>query len=208
MYDNQKQLRAQAFQVMEECGRKPEALPGTGGARLSIDSGEGIALVRTSSNREVGWMRNPETGAFKGFDDKADITLVATFDKVFQPTCIEVYAFDPEVMKEVFRSQLTERLKTSPALAKKAPIFVPLDDKGRGAALKRGLKHRALWKVTRPLGGAATVQDDLAEDDANEAEQLDLAKAKEGFAARVRREFAELVGLPAEAVQIELRIVL
>jgi hypothetical protein len=86
------------------------------------------------------------------------------------------------------------RLARAPELARSAPVFAYLDD--RKPRLPGGLKAAALWQASVPLAAAAP------------AATAAPASARAGFVARVREQFARLMGVPVEQVAVEFRVTL
>lgn len=203
MYDNQKMLRRAAQKALSDQGYLVEVVKGSGGARLFVskDGDRGLVQVRTSSDRWVGWMR--KGGKWKGFDE-AKLVVIAAIDNVQRPREVEVHAFSPPVVRDAFAANLAARERANAGFSKTAPVFIGLDPclKGKPSSTSSDLKARAMWTARYPL---------------DEAEHLDEVRAeappvarrpetREKFAARVRQEFADLIGVPAEAVSIDFRV--
>jgi hypothetical protein len=166
---------------------------GSGGARLDCmkDGAPVLALVRTSANRAVGWMRD-EAGDWRGLAE-AGLVVVAALDDEARPTRAEVYGFAPAVLRAAFDDMLKVQLARLPELARTAPVFVHLDDRKPGAP--PGVKARALWRVVVPLAGAPAG-----------AAAPAAAPDKAGFVARVREQFARLMGVPVDKVTVEFKV--
>jgi hypothetical protein len=158
-------------------------VPGAGGARLECASETVrlLALVRTSANRAVGWMRD-DSGALRGLDE-AGLVVVAALDDEARPTRADVYGFEPAALRAAYDEMLAFRLAKAPELAKTAPLFIYLDERKPG--LPGAVKTRALW--------TATVK-------------LDKAAPDAGFIERVRGQFARMMGVPADKVVVEFRV--
>lgn len=204
MYSNQKPLRKAAEQALRQQGYETEILKGSGGARLRIrkDGQEGLALVRTSSDRWVGWMR--KDGEWKGFEE-ADLVVVAAIDNMQRPRDIEVYAFEPEVVHQAYVDNLAARLRSNPDFRTDAPVFIGLDPclKGKPSSTASNLKEQALWSSVLPLDDADKA---VQEPSAAAPATVRPSETREKFAARVRQEFADLIGVPADKVSIEFRV--
>jgi len=194
-YVNQKPLRAVAERAIANQGYKVEVVRGSGGARLTATKG-GKSLdvaVRTSSDRWVGWMRD-ENGEWRGMHD-ADLIVVAALG----PNGADIYAFDSKPVEKAFDENLAARKANNAELSKTAPIFVCLDTvaPSRGPpATNSNLKAKALWSETLPLAPAAEVV----------AGEVAASNAEEGFVDRVRREFADRVGVAVEKVTVEFKV--
>lgn len=201
MYDNQKMLRGLVQVGLKQKGYSVEVLKGTGGARLRLGK-EGktiLALVRTSSDRWLGWMRKQD-GEWRGMRD-GDLIIAAVLDSEEKPTKAEIYAFDPADVQKAFNNNLAAREANSPNLKKTAPIFVCMDETEAKNAANVGsnLKAKAQWKLELPLDAAPP------------AEEVPISmpktkETKESFAARVRQEFADLIGVEVESVSVEFKV--
>jgi len=194
-YANQKPLRAAAERGIANQGFKVEVVRGSGGARLTATKGgKSINVaVRTSSDRWVGWMRD-ENGKWRGMRD-ADLIVVAALG----PNGAEIYAFDSAPVEKAFDANLAAREANNAVLSKTAPIFVCLDTvaPGRGpSATSSNLKAKALWSETVPLVLTAEVT----------APEVAAPEAEESFVDRVRREFADRVGVAVEKVTVEFKV--
>jgi hypothetical protein len=197
MYDNQRMLRRLAQEALKKNGYKVEVLKG-GGARLRVskDGNTAYTLVRTSSDRWVGWMRYQ--GEWRGMGE-ADLVVVAVLNGPAGKA--EVYALDPLEVRRAFDANLAARLKHSPDLSETAPIFICMDEpRGSGpSAVGGNLKAKALWGIELPVGADAPGSEGKS---ANGAPK----ETSESFAARVRQEFADLIGVPIEKVTLEFRV--
>ena len=217
-YAFQRTLRTAARKALERRGYQVSAVKGTGGARVDLerDGKKEWAFVRTSADRWIGWMRDEATGAFKGFDEgDAAFVVVAALDNEETPTRIEVFAFSPADVRASFHDNLAARKASNPALAHKAPIFVCLDpmDRGVPADTGSGLKEKAIWNIDLSIPAMASGDEPAAKptpieaaDAKPSAAQAPKQETKEGFAARVRQEFAALMGVPVEKVRVEFHL--
>jgi hypothetical protein len=97
---------------------------------------------------------------------------------------VEVFGFDPKVLEREFDAALAAQRKRHPDLPHKVPIFVPLD-KVSGKA-KSDLKTKKQWREQVPLN-SVTPQEN----------------ASVGFIERVKREFAELMGVDVSKVTVD-----
>ena len=201
-----------------------EPVKGTGGARLKVMKGGEIALalVRTSSDRWVGWMRDAN-GNLKGLED-ADIVVVAAVDDAKSPTSLEVLAFDPDVVLDAFEANLAAREEHSGGLSPTAPVFVCLDEtrKEKPAATSSNLKTSAIWTETitpsdeslaADLGdddedwsGEITAEDLAGMDDDFE-DQDDYGKFDlQAFLDDVKADLAARLNVPETCISLELRL--
>jgi hypothetical protein len=203
MYTNQRPLRRAAEKALRMKGFKTLVQVGSGGARVAIESGgrKGLALVRTSSDRWVGWMR--KDGEWKGFDE-AEVIIVSSIDNVQRPRMIEIYAFDPKIVRDAFEKNLAARVAANPRFKVTAPVFVGLDNckKGKPSSVSSNLSASALWMLKLPIDEADPAS---AAENTNSPAKTPV-ETREKFAARVRQEFADLVGVPVDKVGIEFRV--
>jgi hypothetical protein len=198
MYDNQKPLRAAAKAAVEAQGYSAEIVRGSGGARLRLkkDGKELFALVRTSSDRYLGWMRTDE-GEWRGMKD-ADLIIAAAVD-ANDPGVADIYALSPGDVERAFNENLKSREVRTPNLKRSAPIFVCLDTVPAHKAWAAGgnLKQAAMWSARMELGGNKPH---------TPAQSATTASDLESFKARVREEFAARVGVRPEQVTVEFRV--
>jgi hypothetical protein len=177
-----------------EIAHGPGIVPG---ARLTAvkDGATKLIAVRTSSDREVGLLRN-ENGNWRTIP-KVDLVLVAV--PADEAAAADVFAFDKDVLLNVFNAtvDVVEKNKRSKSRFK-APVFVALDDvkNFRTGRVQLGLKARALWQVQIPLSRSA------------------LASVSGGTGAtraelieRLKREMAEFAGVDISKIILEIRII-
>jgi hypothetical protein len=149
------QLRACARAALERRGYSVTADRGQGfvpGARLIAIKGaaEIKVAVRTSLDREIGLMRNAD-GSWRTIP-KVDLVVVAV-PAVGDPASVEVFGFDPKMLKKAFDAALAAQLKRYPDLHHKAPIFVSLDNvsgKAKSGTVS-GLKTKTQWREVLAL---------------------------------------------------------
>src|SRR4051812_31010055 len=107
MYDNKELLRRHARTALESQGYKVESLKY--GRLIAIKDGKrSRVMVRTSSDRWIGWMRRRDTGAWNGMED-ADLVVTSALDQQREPSKAEVCAYLPEVTKGTFDEHLAAR---------------------------------------------------------------------------------------------------
>lgn len=94
--------------------------------------------VRTSLERKVGLVRNPDGGWMTV--PFVDLIVVVT-PSAEQPNCAEVLGFAPQAIIEAIDDELAVRKRRNPDFSPKAPIFVALDPFKRGKAVTQGLKE-------------------------------------------------------------------
>jgi hypothetical protein len=187
------QLRTCARAALERRGYSVTADKGQGfvpGARrIAIRGAAEIKVaVRTSLDREIGLMRNAD-GNWRTIP-KVDMVVVAV-PALGDPTSVEVFGFDPKVLKREFDAALAAQLKRYPDLHHKAPIFVSLD-KVSGKAksgMVSGLKTKTQWREVLALKSVSP-----------------QGNANVGFVERVKREFAELMGIDVSKVTVDFHI--
>jgi len=183
------QLRACAREALKRRGYSVTADKGQGflpGARLTAISGATKikVAVRTSLDREIGLMRDDD-GNWRTIP-KVDMVVVAV-PAVGDPASVEVFGFDPKVLKREFDVALAAQLERYPDLSHKAPIFVSLDNVS-GKAIS-GLKKKAQWREVLAVNSVSP-----------------QGNANAGFVERVKREFAELMGVDVTKVTVDFHI--
>jgi len=156
------------------------------GVRLTAHKGakEIKVAVRTSSDREIGLTRDRK-GNWRTIPKVA--MVVVAVPAIDDPASVEVFGFDPKVLKREFDAALAAQLKRYPDLPHKVPIFVSLD-KVSGKA-KSGLKTKSEWREVLLLNSVGPRGD-----------------ATVGFIERVKREFAELTGVDVSKVTVDFHI--
>lgn len=197
-----------------------EPVKGAGGARLKVTkNGEiALALVRTSSDRWVGWMRDAK-GALKGLDD-ADIVVVAAIDEGHDH--IDIMAFEPDVVRDAFEANLAARQAQNPNLSATAPIFVCLDEtrKEKATATSSNLKTKAIWSETVTPSAEAAALDAAQDDDWSDQVQVegpddgdvddegdDYGKMDlQAFLDDVKAELAARLNVPEKCISLELHL--
>jgi hypothetical protein len=160
------------------------------GSRLEFTVGKEVlsAVVRTSYERLIGFSRKQD-GTWRPLA-ASQICLLAVPSETSDDQ-IEVYEFESKVLEGIFDDALTEMTRSGKAPAKEIPIYVALDD-----------------ETTRSLGHSVAGIKKLAK--CRLVSVLDLAPPKNnhgGFVARVKREFAELMGVDVSEVEVEFRVV-
>jgi hypothetical protein len=185
---HKQQLRDCARLALKRRGLHVEIKQGPGivaGARLRTFEGsyERTVAVRTSLDREVGFARNAD-GDWLTIP-KVDEVVVAA-PSIENPASAEILCFDRDVMIKVFDATLAAAKNRS--LSHKVPIFIALDD------AKAGLKAKAKWRTLVPLAAAS-------------AGKGSSPGATEAFIDRVKREFAEMIGVDASKIALEFRII-
>jgi hypothetical protein len=187
------QLRACARAALERRGYLVKINKGQGfvpGTRLTAIKGakEINVSVRTSLDREIGLLRDHE-GNWRTIPKMA--MVVVAVPVVGDPASVEAFGFDPKVLIREFDAALAIQRRRHPDFSHKAPIFVPLD-KASGkekTELISGLKKKMLWREVLQLK-FVKLQGDAAT----------------GFIERVKREFAELMGVDVSKVTVEFHI--
>src|ERR1051325_7417845 len=201
MYDFQKQLRRIARVALQQRGYAVDIVPGTGGHRVKItkDGQPELALVRTSRDRWVGWMR--DGAQWRGFNE-ANIVVVASTNHRDVPTTAEVFAFDPRDVHRRLAEHLAAREAVGPVPAT-APNFICLDKLERNltADVGSGFKEMALWRLELPFNispalkssEAPQERDAKAGGESSPSNPEQATETQESFARRVIEEFAQLV---------------
>jgi hypothetical protein len=199
MYDNQRSLRRLAQEALRREGYSTEIV-GRSGARLRVtkDGVTAFTLVRTSSDRWLGWMRAADR--WRGLE-VAELIVAAVLNK--QKNQAEVYALAPKDVREAFDRNLAARKAQNPTLSETAPNFVCMDQDERGgpASVGSNLKAKALWSYDLPLDAVGPPEESDAPKPAAAPNET-----KEGFAARVRQEFANLIGVSVEKVSVDFHV--
>lgn len=184
-------FRECARKALEDLGYSVEDIGGAGvapGARLRVSKGlkTSNVAVRTSLERKVGLVRNPDGGWMTV--PFVDLVVVVT-PSAEHPNCAEVLGFASEVLIEAFDDVLAQRKRRNPDFSPKAPIFVALDPIKRGKVMTQGLNELSKWRRDVPLASVPNQQSLRAE-------------RATAFADRVKREYAQLIGAEEEDVTV------
>ena len=177
------------------CRYSIEDIGGAGvvpGARLRISKGSKTlkVAVRTSLERKVGFVRNPD-GGWMTLPYVDEVVVVTPSAK--HPNCAEVLGFAPDDIIKVFDKVLAARKKRNPNFSPKAPIFVALDPPKRGKETTDGLKKESEWELEIPLASVPSQQS---------AKRDGITE----FVDRVKREFAQLYGAEEKDVDVQILI--
>lgn len=189
-------FRACARVALERHGFSVDIKHGAGiihGARLrAIKDGQQYEVaVRTSLDREIGLTREPD-GRWRTIP-RMDFVLVAV-PSADVPDCAEILCFRPSVLIEAFDRALSQHKQTKPAFSHKAPVFVVLDRLGDLRVSGSGLKNKAEWIELIPLGSVPVIG-------------VTPSDTSNRFVERVKREFAQLIGVDVSKVEVTFRIV-
>jgi hypothetical protein len=163
------------------------------GARLQVkrvgESKKRVA-VRTSKDRKVGLMRDPDTGDWRTIPDADEVVVAVQAQD--NPNLAEVFGFEPEVLIRAFNALAAKALAgKSREKALKSPIFIALDHElDDPDELCSNLKKKSSWSMIVPLKLQKTA-----------------AEASVGFVERVKREFAELNGVDISKVLVNFQII-
>ena len=189
-------LRGCAQVALEMQGYSVQQVTSAGivpGARLQVNKPGGPrrrVAVRTSKDRKVGLMRDPDTGKWRTIPD-AHLVVVAV-QAQGNPSLAEVLCFEPDVLVHAFDALAAKILaKTSREKALKSPIFIALDHQlDDPDELRSYLKKKSSWSMIVPLKPQKTA-----------------AEGNVGFVERVKREFAELNGVDISKVLVNFQII-
>jgi hypothetical protein len=178
-------LRRRGFEVSIAGGRGIVR-----GARLIARKGQTRLkiAVRTSLDREIGLTRN-EHGEWRTVPKMDEVIVVVRSSE--DDAVAEVLAFDPGEVVEAFDAVVKESRDSVQAF--KAPVFVPVDARRTKEEGLVVLKEKARWKELVSIqqisrGGSSD------------------PKGADNFIERVKRDFAELVGVDVSKVSVEIRI--
>ena len=161
------------------------------GARLRTLHGteERRVAVRISLDREVGLTRHPD-GRWVTIPSVDQVLVVVP--AADDASMAEVLSFDPDTLIDAFNTALAAVGKNKAKLSHKAPIFIALDEpsRARHSEANAGLAAKAQWRelVSVPRHTSQTA-------------------SRIGFVDRVRREFAEMMGVDVADVVVEFRLV-
>jgi hypothetical protein len=194
-------LRESARLALPEQGySRVEIVHGPGivpGARLTAvkDGAPKLIAVRTSSDREVGLLRD-EDGNWRTIP-KVDLVLAAV--PADHAAAADVFAFDRDFLLNVFNSTVDVGEKNKRNKSRfKAPVFVALDDvkNSRTGTVQPGIKERALWQAQIPLSRSALARVSVSAG-ATRAELIE----------RLKQEMAEFAGVDISKISVKIQII-
>jgi len=189
-------LRRCGQEAMEQRGYTARQVTAAGivpGARLQVKKvGEPKkrVAVRTSKDRKVGLMRDPDTGDWRTIPEADEVVVAVQAQD--NPNLAEVFGFEPEVLIRAFNALAAKALAgKSREKALKSPIFIALDHElDDPDELRSNLKKKSSWSMIVPLNPPKTA-----------------AEGNVGFVERVKREFAELNGVDISKVLVNFQII-
>jgi hypothetical protein len=202
-------LRACAQAALERRGYKVEALTRPGvisGARLNATKGDQkfLIAVRTSSNRDVTLLRRPD-GEWRTIAEVDRVVVAAPAED--DADTVDVFGFKPNEMLELFKQAAAVQRERNSNLSDDLPIRVALDEgrsNGFGKSIS-GLKNKAAWQKAIPIDDRILELSKKLENKAEVSKKFEKkANAKLGFVERVKREFAELIGVDVSKVTVHL----
>lgn len=172
----------------------PGIVPGT---RLTAvkDGASKLIAVRTSSDREVGLLRN-EDGDWRTIP-KADLILAAV--PADDAAAVDVFAFDKNILLNEFNAAVKVREKNKSNKSRfKAPVFVALDDvkNSRTGRVQKGLEKKKLWLVQIPLSRSAL---------ASVSRSAGTTRAV--LIERLKQEMAEFAGVDISQIRLRIEII-
>ena len=190
-----RELRACARKALETRGflvvEKTEG--GLPGSRLQVfkNAKSSKVAVRTSYDREISFSRRPD-GRWMTLN-KVDEVIVA-LPSIDQIGAVEVMCFAPEVLIAALENVIAAKKGAADQAASKTPVFLALDlpFKPTTSGTASNLGEKSKWReIVSPVSipQRSIEQDSVAE-----------------FLERVKREYAELVGLDVTKVSVEFRI--
>ncbi len=197
-------LRACAQAALRRRGYDVRVIAGPGvvpGARLNAKKGkEDLDIaVRTSTKRDVTLLRRAD-GKWRTIPGVDEVVVAVPAEDT--EDLVEVFAFEPEVMLELFDRAVEIQRKRNSNVSEKLPICVALDEgrsRGFGKSIA-GLKNKKKWR--QPI----TINASILEI----AKKLESAKkADDGalnFIERVKRDFAERNGVDVSKVSVHFAI--
>lgn len=185
--------------VLLKCGRKALEARGystqqTGGQRITPgsrleatkDARTHAVAVRTSRQRELGLLREPDR-RWRTVSSVEEVIVVARSRD--EEMAADVMSFDSELLCQIFDAAVREHMKDDPGY----PVFIPLDDTKKEGVVVPGLKSKAAWQSTVWIAE-------------NNAHEITASVSQTGFVERVKREFAELMGVDVSKVSVDFRI--
>jgi hypothetical protein len=189
-------LRKCAEEALKQRGYTARLVTAAGivpGARLQVKKAgepERRVAVRTSKDRKVGLVRDPDTGDWRTIPEADEVAVAVQAQD--DPNLAEVFGFAPEVLIRAFNALAAKTLaKKSREKALKSPVFIALDHQlDDPHELSSNLKKQSSWSMIVPLKPQKTA-----------------AEGSVGFVERVKREFAELNGVDISKVLVNFQII-
>ena len=193
-----------------------ERVPGRGMSNVwnvTKDGETRIASIRTTRDRYIAFPPLEGGAKWKTLDD-VELVVVATVDSKDAPERVEVYLFPADDVRQRFNAHYAARLKEGQSIKDNFGMWVGLDRDDRGIAASVGT---GILEKYEPIANYA-IADLLAEHppaQANDEEPVQaageipatptLATIAEVM-AWARNRVAEIAGVQAEAVKLDLKL--
>jgi hypothetical protein len=186
-------LRSAARRVYEADGAAVRNLQKRGYVPDSLlDVAGRTVAVRTAADREFSVSRRAD-GEIATLTNADEAAVVAP--AIDDSDNVEIYAFDPKVVIEAAKKEITARKALYPTISDKGPIFLSLDAYQSDSV---PLASKARWKKVLAL---REIPRSRLRPEASATGSSVLA-----FRERVHREWAELLGMPEDEVAVDLHI--
>jgi hypothetical protein len=206
-----------AKQAMESAGYELNRVPGRGLSNLWLfekNGKRGSASIRTTRDR---WFAFPPLDGgshWKTLDD-VDVVLVAAVDQPDNPTNIEVYIFDADVVRARFQAAYEARVQAGHRVKDNFGMWLKLDrdDRGLPTSVGSGLADYRPPVAAFPISDFLGTRDGLIDSDASDSPSLAAEPARMPSAdtishvmAATRERVAAIAGVRLEAVKLDVKI--
>jgi hypothetical protein len=192
-----------------------ERVPGRGMSNIwnvTKDGETRMASIRTTRDRYIAFPPLEGGTKWKTLDD-VDLVVVATVDSKDGPEKVEVYLFPADDVRQRFNAHYAARLNEGQSIKDNFGMWVGLDRDDRGIAASVGT---GILEKYEPIGIYA-ISDLLAEHPPTEANDEEHTKTASEQAtptlatiaevmAWARTRVAEIAGVKAEAVKLDLKV--
>jgi hypothetical protein len=204
-----------AKRAMESAGYGLHRVPGRGLSNLWLfekNGKRGSASIRTTRDRWFAFPPLDGGSKWKTLDD-VDVVLVAAVDRPDNPSDIEVYIFDADVVRSRFKAAYEARVKAGHRVKDNFGMWLKLDrdDRGLPTSVGSGLADYRPPVATFPIadllgereGGLAPPS---APTLAPQSAGLPSSDTISHIMATTRERVAELAGVRLEAVKLDVKI--
>ena len=197
-------------------GYSLERVPGRGLSNVwnvTKDGETWVASIRTTRDRFIAFPPLEGGAKWKTLDD-VELVVVATVDSKDAPERVEVYLFPADDVRQRFNASYAARLKDGQSIKDNFGMWVGLDPDDRGVPASVGT---GIIKKYEPIGNfaitdllavhpQAQANDEMPGQSTDEIPAMPTLNTIAEVMAWTRTRVAEIAGVQAEAVKLDLKL--
>lgn len=170
-----------------------------------------VASIRTTRDRYIAFPPLEAGTKWKTLDD-VELVAVATVDSKDAPEKVEVYLFPADEVRQRFNASYAARAKDGQSIKDNFGMWVGLDRDDRGIAASVGtgiLEHYkpiGVYAITDLFAEHPSADDEEPGQAADEIPALPTLSTIADVMAWARNRVAQLAGVRAEAVKLDLKV--